>query len=124
MRKSIKFRSIFKNALAYLVLTFFAFLMVFPFLVMFFTSLKEVGDTYNYPPRLLPRKQQTQEVAGYAEPLPVYYIEQDGLKKQFVLVDRSVKVGEFSEPDKLDVVYTLEMDQVHALAEMGLALRY
>ncbi len=67
-----------RNAAIYAILIIFALIMIFPFLVMIFTSLKEPSDTFSYPPRLFPREQLTTTVEGYEEPLPLYYIDVDG----------------------------------------------
>jgi ABC-type glycerol-3-phosphate transport system permease component len=112
MQSSIRLNKLLNNTLAYIVLGLFAFVMIFPFLVMLFTSLKYVGDTFNFPPRLLPRKQLTMPVEGFDDPLPIYYIEQDGQRKEFVLIDRSVKVAYFAEPENQEVTYLRELDQV------------
>ena len=54
-----------RNLLLYITLTFFALVMLFPFLVMLFTSLKEANDTYRFPPKLLPRAPITMEIEGF-----------------------------------------------------------
>jgi multiple sugar transport system permease protein len=81
------------------VLTGFAVVMLFPFLVMLFTSFKEVGDTFRYPPRLLPRRQAYASVAGYDELLPLYQVEVDGQRRSYVLVESNVPAGRFVDPD-------------------------
>jgi ABC-type glycerol-3-phosphate transport system permease component len=88
-----------QQSLIYLVLTFFALVMLFPFLVMFFTSFKEVEDTFRYPPVLLPHAQQYMTIAGYDKPLPVYQVELDGQKRGFVLIEKSVRAGRFVDPN-------------------------
>jgi ABC-type glycerol-3-phosphate transport system permease component len=99
-----------RNLLLYITLTFFAFVMLFPFLVMVFTSLKEANDTYRFPPKLLPRAPITLEIEGFDEALPVYYVDYEGAQKEFVLVEKSVKVGEYAAPDQLDTTYIRELD--------------
>ena len=101
-----------RNLLLYITLTFFAFAMLFPFLVMLFTSLKEANDTYRFPPKLLPRAPITMEVEGFEEVLPVYKVDYKGAQEEFVLIEKSVKVGEYAAPNKLDVTYIRELDLV------------
>jgi alpha-1,4-digalacturonate transport system permease protein len=79
----------------YLGLSAFGVLMVFPFLVVAFGSLKDVSDVTRYPPRLLPYAQQTTEVDG--EQRPLYRV--DGQER--VLVER-IQVGIFADPDSPD----------------------
>jgi len=101
-----------RNLLLYFTLTFFAIAMLFPFLVMVFTSLKEANDTYRYPPKMLPRAPITLDVDGFDEPLPVYYVDYQGSQEEFVLIEKTVKVGEYAALDQLDTTYIRELDLV------------
>ena len=65
--RSHRLRKAVSYVAAYTVLIIFGFLVIFPFIVMIFTSLKEPADTFSYPPRLLPRAAVTAEVAGFDE---------------------------------------------------------
>ena len=80
------------NLAVYVVLTLFAFIMLFPFLYMLSTSFKLPADTFRYPPRMLPRDPVSVTVAGYKEPLPLYYIEVDGGQKEFALAKSNIKL--------------------------------
>ncbi|MBT3391162.1 MAG: carbohydrate ABC transporter permease [Chloroflexi bacterium] len=101
-----------RNLLLYALLTFFAFVMLFPFLVMLFTSLKEAGDTYRFPPKLLPREAITVAVEGFEDPLPVYYVDYNGAREEFVLIEKTVKVGEFATPDDPETTFVHELELV------------
>ncbi|MCP4141193.1 MAG: carbohydrate ABC transporter permease [Chloroflexi bacterium] len=101
-----------RNLLLYITLTFFAFAMLFPFLVMVFTSLKEASDSYRFPPKLLPRAPITMAVEGYDEELPLYFVDFEGSQEEFVLVEKTVKVGEYAAPDQLDMTYIRELELV------------
>ncbi len=100
------------NALAYIVLTAFAFIMVFPFLFMFFTSFKEPKDTFRYPPRMLPRQTLDVTVAGYDKPLPLYYVDDNGQQRQYALAESSIKIGIFAAPDKLETKYERPIKEI------------
>jgi ABC-type glycerol-3-phosphate transport system permease component len=76
----------------YLGLSAFGVLMVFPFAVVAFGSLKDVSDVTRYPPRLLPYAQEAVEIDG--EDRPLYRIADE----ERVLVER-IQVGIFAEPD-------------------------
>ncbi|HSN76227.1 MAG TPA: carbohydrate ABC transporter permease [Anaerolineae bacterium] len=97
---------------AYTVLIIFGFLVIFPFLVMLFTSLKEPADTFSYPPRLLPQSAVTAAVAGYDKPLPLYNIEVDGQPREMALIQNTVRVGIFAPPENPDATITVEMSEV------------
>jgi len=101
-----------RNLLLYITLIFFAFVMLFPFLVMLFTSLKEAGDTYRFPPKLLPRESITMNIDGFDEPLPLYFVDYNESREEFVLIKKTVKVGEYAAPDNLEKSYIRELDLV------------
>jgi alpha-1,4-digalacturonate transport system permease protein len=81
----------------YVALSAFGIVMVFPFAVVAFGSLKEASDIFRFPPRLLPYSQETAAVDG--EERPLYVI--DGQQRALV---ETVDVGLFAPPDDLDAV--------------------
>lgn len=99
--KSYRLISFLKNLAVYIILSFFALVMIFPFLYMLSTSLKLPADTFRYPPRLLPREPAFIEVEGYSSPLPLYYVEVDGDKKGYALVQSNIRVGTYAPADNL-----------------------
>jgi len=101
----------------YLVLALFAFIMLFPFLVMLFTSTKIVEDTYRFPPRLLPFQPDSVAVEGFEEPLPLYYVETEQGQEVFALIERNVRVGLFAPADDLDQTIVVEMDLAQPTGE-------
>ncbi len=90
-------RFIRTRALIYLVLGSFAAMMIFPFLYMFFTSLKTPSDVYTYPPRVLPHEAVTATFEG--EELPLYQIEVNGEGRPMVLAEDGVEAGLFAPAD-------------------------
>lgn len=110
MIKSYRFITGFRNTAVYIVLTFFAFLMLFPFIYMLATSFKEPKDTFRFPPRLLPRTALTTEYEGADEPLPLYFVDIDGEQREFVLVESNIRIGIFANPDNPTETYELPMD--------------
>jgi len=117
MNISNRARSGFTYFIVYFLLTLFAFLMLFPFLVMIFTSTKQVEDTYRFPPRLLPRQPVTEVVAGFDEPLPLYIVETVNGREEFVLIERSVRVGLFADPDTPDETVVRDLELVEETGE-------
>lgn len=111
--QSYRLLLLIRNIAIYLVLSAFAFLMLFPFLFMFFTSFKEPQDTFHSPPRLVPKSPVTLAVEGYDEPLPLYYVTQNGVRQQFVLVKSNIRIGVFADPANLGVTYEVPMTEVH-----------
>jgi len=100
--QSYRLRRFLGNFVIYFVLTFFALVMIFPFLYMLTTSFKIPSDTFRYPPRMLPRDPIEITVTGYDHPLPLYYVEVDGQQKQYALTKSNIKVGTYAPPDDLD----------------------
>ncbi|MBK7450441.1 MAG: carbohydrate ABC transporter permease [Anaerolineales bacterium] len=99
--KSYRFVRFLSNFGVYFVLTFFAIVMLFPFFYMLSTSFKIPADTFRYPPRMLPRDPVTIQVEGYAEPLPLYFVEVDGVRKEYALSKSNIKVGIYAPADDL-----------------------
>ncbi len=88
------------RAVVYLVLGVVAFLMLFPFTYMVFTSFKASGDVFRYPPRLLPYSPVT---ARYAEKeSPLYRFEIDGRVRELALTDAKETFGFFTSADLLN----------------------
>jgi multiple sugar transport system permease protein len=100
--ESYRLRRFLSNLAVYFILTFFALVMIFPFLYMLTTSFKIPSDTFRYPPRMLPRDPVEITVNGYEEPLPLYYVDVDGQQKQYALAQSNIKVGIYAPPDNLE----------------------
>jgi ABC-type glycerol-3-phosphate transport system permease component len=110
--KSYRLSHILSNLAAYVVLTAFALVMLFPFLYMFATSLKTPGDTYNYPPRLLPREQKYTTVASFDDEKPLYFVQYAGEKQAFALVQAGVPAGVYARPEDLEITYSIPLELV------------
>lgn len=102
--KSYRLINFLKNLAVYLILSFFALVMLFPFFYMLATSLKLPADTFRYPPRLLPREPAFTEVEGYSEKLPLYYVDIDGDRREFALVRSNIRIGTFAPADNSSAV--------------------
>jgi len=77
----------------------FGLLMLFPFLVVAFGSLKESSDIFRFPPRLLPYSQDTVEIDG--EELGLFLIGE----RERVLTE-TISVGVFAPPDDVGATFT------------------
>jgi len=99
--KSYRLVRFLNNFFVYFVLTFFAIVMLFPFFYMLSTSFKIPADTFRYPPRMLPRDPVTVQVEGYEKPLPLYFVEVDGIRKEYALSKSNIKVGVYAPADDL-----------------------
>ena len=63
------------DILTYLYLGFGVILMFGPVLWVVLSSFKSSAEVVKFPPRLLPYRQQTVEIEGHDEPLPLYTVE-------------------------------------------------
>ncbi len=71
--------------LAYILLTAFAFLMLFPFTYMLMTSFKNSSDVFKFPPRLFPYTAETLQWNGKLA--GVYRFNIDGVARDLVLAE-------------------------------------
>lgn len=110
--KSYRVITFLKNLSMYLILTFFALVMLFPFIYMLTTSLKLPADTFRYPPRLLPREPAFIELEGYPNKLPLYYVERDGQRREFALVRSNIRIGTFAPPENPSAVVERFLSEV------------
>ncbi|MFP4321482.1 MAG: carbohydrate ABC transporter permease [Anaerolineales bacterium] len=84
----------------YAILTFFALVMLFPFIYMLSTSFKTSDDVFEYPPRILPFSPETAEVDG--ETVELYDIEVDGETYEMAPTGEKIPYGEFTSIEQLD----------------------
>ena len=110
--KSYRLIRFLSNFFVYFILTFFAFIMLFPFFYMLATSFKIPADTFRYPPRMLPRDPSTVQVEGYDEPLPLYFVEIDGIRKEYALAKSNIKVGIYAPADNLEATVERYLSEV------------
>ena len=101
-RQKTPWKRLVLQALAYLLLTFFAFLMIFPFIYMLMTSFKNSTDVFHFPPRLFPYSTETRQQNG--QTLQVYRFTIDGAERDFLLVeDARQNFGFFTTEDLVNV---------------------
>lgn len=89
--------------LIHVILGVIAFIMLFPFLYMFFTSLKQPTDVYTSPPRLFPYSAEQVEYNGAMT--DVYRIEVDGVIYDMILdpaTSSTTQFGWFTTADQID----------------------
>jgi ABC-type glycerol-3-phosphate transport system permease component len=110
--KSYRLSEWIANGFTYIVLLFFALIMLFPFIYMMTTSLKTPADTFRYPPRLLPNDPVSTSVAGLDEEKPLYYVEYQGQREEFALIESNVPAGIFVDPDDPAVTAVRRLSEV------------
>ena len=103
-RSKLTPRKLLLRALAYLALTGFGFIIIFPFLYMMFTSLKTSGDVFRYPPELLPMSQATAPYEGGEAPL--YRLPVDGRTRDVVSTGERERFGFFTTEENINLADT------------------
>ena len=110
--QSYRFLQFLNKLIIYFFLTFFALVMIFPFLYMITTSFKIPADTFRYPPRMLPRDPASVTVEGFDKPLPLYYVEVDGQKREYALAISNIKFGTYAPADNVTATVERFVDEV------------
>ncbi len=110
--KSYRLTTLLRNLAVYAVLTFFAFIMLFPFLYMLATSFKTPADTFRYPPRMLPRDPAFVEIPGEEKPLPLYQVTLNGVEREFALLESNIRVGTYAPIDNLTATVERKLSEV------------
>lgn len=114
--KSFRLSKFLTNLGAYIILTIFALIMLFPFIFMVATSLKTPDDTFNYPPRLFPREGVKITLDGQKDPVPLYFVNIDGDQEQFALVQSGIPAGIYASPVDLTTTFTVPLEFVKPAA--------
>ncbi|GAB5492676.1 MAG: hypothetical protein Phog2KO_28910 [Phototrophicaceae bacterium] len=94
-------QTIITRLIAYILLTVFGYLMIFPFLYMLFTSFKTSDDVFRFPPELLPYSQETTTFED--EELPLYDFTIDGLDVELISTGDNTRFGFFSTEAQINV---------------------
>ena len=106
-------RNRLRTAGIYLLLVTVGVVMLFPFVFVLGSSVKSRTDIFNYPPRVLPREQQTVTVGG--DDVPAYQI--DGVERG--LVDE-VAVGNYAPPGDPTNIVQVARDETTPTGETAL----
>lgn len=102
IQQTARWKTILPRLIAYILLTVFAFLMIFPFIYMLMTSFKNSADVFHFPPRLLPYSTEVRQQGQQS--LQVYRFPVDGVERDFLLVeDARQNFGFFTTEDQINV---------------------
>jgi ABC-type glycerol-3-phosphate transport system permease component len=124
MEMTIRTKTRLRNYSVIALMIIVAWFMLFPFTYMLSSSLKTPEDTFRVPPRLLPRDQVLVSIEGVGDDLPLFdlagsdrlSIDSRGVLRvesgtvdslQAALVTRNIRIGEYLDPRRSDIRYTL-----------------
>lgn len=94
-----------------------------PILLAFVTSFKVPEKIIEYPPNLVPTRQQEVEIEGYEDPLKLYEVAQeDGSTVILALVDQDGNTVRMLDPENPDSFVTATLDQISTSDEIHFTL--
>ncbi len=95
----------------YLYLTFGVLLMFGPVVWLVLSSFKTSAEVVKFPPRILPYRQETIEIEGYDEPLPLYEVTlEDGSTAQMAQVSRIGLEAQLIDPANPDEIVKVHIN--------------
>ena len=99
------------DMLTYLYLTFGVLLMFGPVVWLVLSSFKTSAEVVKFPPRILPYRQETIEIEGYDEPLPLYEVTlEDGSTAQMAQVRRIGLEAQLIDPANPDEIVKVHIN--------------
>jgi alpha-1,4-digalacturonate transport system permease protein len=101
----------FTDIFTYLYLTFGVLLMFGPVLWLVLSSFKTSAEVVKFPPRIWPYRQETIEIEGYDEPLPLYEVTlEDGSTAQMAQVRRIGLEAQLIDPANPDEIIKVNIN--------------
>ena len=101
----------FTDIITYSYLFFGTILMFGPVIWLILSSFKTQGEIVKFPPRLFPYRQETVEIEGYAEPLPLYTVTfEDGTTEVLAQVRRIGLEAQMVNPENPDDLKKVHID--------------
>jgi len=100
------------DVLSYLYLFAGVIVMFGPVVWLGLSSFKSSGEINKFPPRLLPYKQETVQVEGYEEPLPLFEVTfEDGSRQILAQVRRVGLESQMVDPANPGEIIKVHIDQ-------------
>jgi multiple sugar transport system permease protein len=103
----MRFQKLFGQAVALVLLTIGAIVVLIPLVWMVSTSLKSQSTSTEFPPKWIPMDAKKMVVDGRDR--FVYSIPVDGEVREMVLLNKRGPIGIFADPDNLEEQYELEV---------------
>jgi alpha-1,4-digalacturonate transport system permease protein len=99
------------DMITYLYMGLSVIILFGPVLWLLLSSFKTSAEVVKFPPRLLPYRQETMEVEGYEEPLPLYNVTlEDGSVVQLAQVRRIGLEGQMVDPSNPEEIIKVHID--------------
>ena len=99
------------DMITYLYMGLSVIILFGPVLWLVLSSFKTSAEVVKFPPRLLPYRQETVDVEGYEEPLPLYNVTmEDGSVVQLVQVRRIGLEAQMIDPSNPEEIIKVHID--------------
>jgi len=99
------------DMITYLYMGLSVIILFGPVLWLVLSSFKTSAEVVKFPPRLLPYRQETVDVEGYEEPLPLYNVTmEDGSVVQLVQVRRIGLEAQLIDPSNPEEIIKVHID--------------
>jgi alpha-1,4-digalacturonate transport system permease protein len=99
------------DMITYFYLGISVFIMFGPVVWLILSSFKSSAEVVKFPPRLLPYRQETIEIEGYDEPLPLYEVTlEDGSTKVLAQVRRVGIEAQMVDPENVDEIIKVNIE--------------
>ncbi len=99
------------DMLTYLYLILGIIVMFGPVVWLILSSFKSSAEVVKFPPRLLPYRQETVQVAGFDEPLPLYRVQlEDGSTQTLAQVRRIGLEAQMIDPAQPDEIIKVNIN--------------
>jgi len=110
------------DIISYIYLFLGVILMFGPVIWLLMSSFKTQAALIEFPPKFLPYAQQTVEVEGYDEPLPLYQVTlEDGTQATLAQVRRVGIEAQMVDPESPDEIIKVPIDQREQIRTVELA---
>jgi len=111
------------DIITYTYLVLGTIIMFGPVLWLVLSSFKSSGEIVKFPPRLLPYRQETVEVEGYDEPLPLFIVTlEDGSTAQLAQIRRIGLEAQLIDPANPEEVIKVNIDDRQPVESVSFAL--
>ncbi|MGD8404463.1 MAG: carbohydrate ABC transporter permease [Anaerolineales bacterium] len=113
----------FTDILTYAYLFLGTFIMFGPVIWLIFSSFKTQAEIVKFPPRFLPYRQETVQVDGYDEPLPLYEVTlEDGTTAQLAQVRRIGLEAQLVDPANPDEIIKAHIENRQPIEKVVFSL--
>jgi len=111
------------DMITYLYMGLSVIILFGPVLWLVLSSFKTSAEVVKFPPRLLPYRQETMEVEGYEEPLPLYNVTlEDGSVVQLAQVRRIGLEGQMVDPSNPEEIIKVHIDDREPIEKVVFSL--